>query len=392
MSKILKLRPVAKTPEELEEEKMLIFELPRKTCSQIIPELVRLKSVRGQELQHRTHILKKLMKIARIKEIDKQLEHISKLDASEQIIPHGEVSKRLYNNIFVARDFDLYGTMMKPTTHPPRKHLELAVLAQNLGIEFTQKADQFYKEVQSDEESEDEDIRRKEKLTTEKWKIGYMKHHNPPVGLSDNPARAFNSLGNENFYSYDGEWKSGRMDGAGKYLFRDGKTYVGRFVAGKQEGEGTAEYPGGQKYIGNWTNGRYEGRGETTLLGGSKYVGDFEFGRRSGHGTLTYPSGMTYVGQFMDGKPHGRGVMTSALSGWSYDGSFELYVLSCRIFFIIHTICSLISECLLLFCRHTGSGSIQGSGTLYTPPPERKPHVYFWAETREKVTLPSIIR
>lgn len=38
------------------------------------------------------------------------------------------------------------------------------------------------------------------------------------------------------------------------------------------------------------------------------------------------------------------------------------------------------------------SGSICGSGTLYTPPPERKPIVYYWPETRGKVTLPSIVR
>ena len=175
-----------------------------------------------------------------------------------------------------------------------------------------------------DEESPDEDDRRKDKLRTEKWKIGYVPHHNPPVGLADNPARAFNSLGNEYFYSYDGEWKNGRMHGNGTYLFRDGKTYEGRFQNGHIEGEGTAYYPGGQKYVGEWQKGRYEGKGETFMLGGSKYVGDFEFGRRHGQGTLTYPSGLTYVGQFLDGKPHGRGVMTSALSGWSYDGSFEL--------------------------------------------------------------------
>jgi hypothetical protein len=290
----------------------------------MVPELVRMKTIPSHELQHRMHILKKLMKIARIKEIEKKLTHLTTLDAAEKVIPHGEVSKRLYNEVFVARDFDLYGNMMKPTTHPPRKHLELAVLAQKMGIEFTQKADQYYKEINSDEDSEEEDVRRKEKLKTEKWKIGHVTHHNPPVGLADNPTRAYNSLGNEGFYSYDGEWKNGRMDGAGTYLFRDGKTYEGRFAKGKQDGEGTAYYPGGQKYVGSWSEGRYGGRGETFTIGGSKYVGDFEFGRRHGHGTLTYPCGLTYVGQFMDGKPHGRGIMTSALSGWSYNGSFEL--------------------------------------------------------------------
>ena len=194
MSKILKLRPVAKTPEELEKEKMLIFELPRKTCAQLVPELIRMKKCTTQEQHHRMHILKKLMKIARIKEVEKKLIHLNNMDEAEKVIPHGQVSKRLYSDIFVSRDFDLYGNMMKPTTHPPRKHLELAVLAQKMGIEFTQKADQYYKEIDSDEESEDEDIQRKEKLRTEKWKIGYVPHHNPPVGLSDNPARAWTAF------------------------------------------------------------------------------------------------------------------------------------------------------------------------------------------------------
>ena len=324
MSKVLKLRPVAKTPAEQEEERMLIFVLPRKTCAQMIPELVRITKVNHHDHQHRMHILKKLMKIARIKGIDTKMEHIGKIDEAEKVIPHGEVSKRLYNDIFLGRDFDLYGNMLPPTAHPPRKHLELAVLASKMGIEFTQKADQVYKEIDSDDESSDEDDRRKEKLRTEKWKIGYVPHYNPPVGLADNPARAFNSMGNEYYYSYDGEWKNGRMHGKGKYLFRDGKTYEGYFAKGKLDGDGTAYYPGGQKYVGEWKNSRYEGTGETFMLGGSKYVGEFQFGRRHGHGTLTYPSGLTYVGAFMDGKPHGRGVMTSALSGWSFDGSFEL--------------------------------------------------------------------
>jgi len=323
-TKILKLRPVAKTAEQMEEERMLIFELPRKTCAQIIPELVRMKDINHHDHVHRMHILKKLMKIARIKGIDTKMGHLENLDAAERVIPHGEVSKRMYNEIFKARDFDLYGNMWPPVTHPPRKHLELAVLASKMGIEFTQKAEQVYQEFNSDDESSDEEDRRKEKLRTEKWKIGYVPHHNPPVGLADNPAPAYNSMGNEYFYSYDGEWKNGRMHGNGKYLFRDGMTYEGRFEEGKLEGEGTAFYPGGQKYVGNWRRSRYEGRGETYMLGGSKYVGEFEFGRRHGKGTLTFPSGLNYVGQFLDGQPHGRGVMTSALSGWSYDGSFEL--------------------------------------------------------------------
>jgi len=360
--KVLKLRPVHKTPEELEEEKNLIFELPRKKCSELVPEMVRIKSVDEKEHHHRMNILKKLMKIARIKNVDQQLHHMRHLDEAEAYVPHGEVSKRIYNEIFHTRDFDLYGNMKKPVTHPPRKHLELAVLASKLGVYFTQKADQYYTEVNSDDESDGEEDLRKQKLITDKWKIGYVEHFNAPVGLAPNPARPFNSLGHEYYYSYDGEWKKGKMHGKGTYLFRDGFTYEGRWIDGKQEEDGIAYYPHGQRYEGEWSKGRYAGKGETFMLGGSKYVGEFDFGRRSGKGKLVYPSGMTYEGEFFDGKPHGRGLMMSALSGWAYDGHFEY-------------------------------GYINGSGTLYTPPPDKKPIVYYWdAENRDKVTLPSLVR
>eukprot|EP00601_Ochromonadales_sp_CCMP2298_P000938 CAMPEP_0173174866 /NCGR_PEP_ID=MMETSP1141-20130122/3584_1 /TAXON_ID=483371 /ORGANISM="non described non described, Strain CCMP2298" /LENGTH=384 /DNA_ID=CAMNT_0014097025 /DNA_START=111 /DNA_END=1265 /DNA_ORIENTATION=- len=305
--------------------------------------------------------MKKLMKNARIKDAEKQLSHMLSIDEAEKIVPHGEVSKKLYNDIFHTRDFDCYGCIMPPTAHPPRMHLELAVLASKMGVQFTQKANQEYKEVDSNSESDEEEDVRKRKLLTEKWKIGYVESFNPPVGLAQNPARPFNSLGNEYFYSYDGEWRAGCMQGEGKYLFRDGFTYEGRFERGKQEGNGVAYYPHGQKYEGEWKEGRYFSHGETFMLGGSKYKGEFDFGRRSGKGVLTYPSGLNYVGEFFDGKPHGRGTMSSALTGWAYEGSWEY-------------------------------GFIHGSGSLITPAPEKKRIVYYWAESRNKVTLPSLVR
>ena len=38
-------------------------------------------------------------------------------------------------------------------------------------------------------------------------------------------AHAVRSEDNHFFYSYDGEWKHGRMDGWGTYKFADGLTY-----------------------------------------------------------------------------------------------------------------------------------------------------------------------
>ena len=107
-NKDFKLRPVFKTEAELIEERNQIFELPRKSCVQIVPELNRL-SVKGSQSQHRLHILKRIMKRARCENIDEHLSHVTNVDVSDKIVPEGEISKRLYEDIFVQRDFDLYG-------------------------------------------------------------------------------------------------------------------------------------------------------------------------------------------------------------------------------------------------------------------------------------------
>lgn len=327
--KILRIRPMIKSKEELDDEKMRYFQLPRKKCEEIIPEIPRLLNTKRSEQHRRLHIFKRLMKRARVKNIDTQMDHIEEFDLAERIIPHGEVSKRIYNDIFVGRDIDLYGGMMRPTVHPPRKHLELAVLASKLGIEFTQKIDERYKDDDTNEKGDEEEDMyaksvRKKKLLTEKWKIGQVERYNPPVGLSGNPSQPFHSLGNEFLYSYDGEWRGGKMNGKGTYLFQDGQTYEGLWKDGRPHGEGTATYPGGQTYTGQWRHGRCGGGdGVSKYLTGAQYTGDYEFGRHHGRGKLVYPSGMTYEGEFYDGKPHGRGKMVSALTGWSYEGSFN---------------------------------------------------------------------
>lgn len=240
-SKILKLRPVAKSEEEIERLNNLKFDVPRKFCAQISPEMLRLKDIKKHELQHRVHILKKIMKIARIYDVDNKMNYLLDFDASEKVVPEGEVSKRIYNNIFHDRDFDLYGKLMKSIVHPPRKHLELSVLAQELNIQYTQKIDQdlvianILKEEEENKSDEDDKIfkdKRTKKLLTDKWKIGFATSMKAPIGLAKNPTGQYNSLGNEYYYSYDGEWKDGKMHGEGVYLFRDGYTYEGYFDKG----------------------------------------------------------------------------------------------------------------------------------------------------------------
>lgn len=365
-NKSFKLRPVLKTEEELEAERYQFFELPRKNCIQIMPELSRLNG-KGSTTQHRVHVLKRLLQRARYADASEHLKHVTDYDVSDKIVPHGEVSKALYNDIVLQRDFDLYGRQMQTgIKHPFRKYLEMKALAGKLGIEFTQHLDTTKDEkVVKDMVEEDADAKMNEaRLQTDKWKIGQTELHHAPVGLSKNPVQPFKSLDNEKFYSYDGDWKDGKMHGLGTYLFRDGYTYRGEWEKNKQHGEGTAYYSGDRFYTGEWKNGRYDGKGNFTYTTGATYRGQFEFGRRGGHGRIEYPSGLVYEGEFHDGKPHGRGFMKSKLTGWAYEGGFE-------------------------------RGNIAGSGTLIYPAPEKRRDILYFAPLKndhETRTLPDVVK
>lgn len=368
--KLLKLRPILKSNKEKEAEKMLPFELPRKNCKQMSPALLSLQDVKNREVIHRWNILKKVMKRARVNQPKNVINYLTSLDTSDTIYT-GDVSKKIYNNIFHSRNFNLYGTLKPNVKQPPRKHLELAALAEAAGIEYTQeKDDEYYERMReresrkvkllstetyedendlSEEEKKDENLleddlnneelteedrnyllllknnknKEKPRLLTQPWRIGTEKVKNPAVGLAKTPAPLSHSLGLEGFYSYDGNWKAGKMDGAGTYLFEDSSTYTGYFHENKPQGHGEAKYSEGQRYTGDWVNGLMEGKGEISTVEGFRYQGDFFKGKRHGNGRLEYPSGMVYEGEFFDGKPHGRGFMSSKLTGWAYDGNFE---------------------------------------------------------------------
>jgi hypothetical protein len=331
MAQILKLRPVLKNESELQEEKNLIFDLPRKTCEQMAPEVLRMnkdKEMNTKTIQHRWHILKRMLKRARYEGIDQEIiPYLHDLDRSDKVVPNGEVSKRIYMDVFHSRNFDLYGNLRKTIKHLPRKYMELKQLAEFKNIEYTQEMDDsFMEELQRISEEEEALLKRTRKipkLTTEKWKIGRVDINYAPVGFANNPSQPFKSLGNELFFSYDGSWKNGKMEGYGTYLFADNTTYEGRFSQNRPHGYGKAYYKHGQEYKGEYEHGSYSGRGSYQSPDGIKYEGVFFQGLRSGFGKLVYPSGMMYEGEFLDGKPHGKGKMYSKLTGWAWEGQFR---------------------------------------------------------------------
>lgn len=119
------------------------------------------------------------------------------------------------------------------------------------------------------------------------------------------------------------------MKGFGTYQYIDGKTYTGGYHNNLQEGKGRAEYDTGASYDGEWVKGKYQGHGEWKSDGefGATYTGNFEYGRRHNQngvgGKLELACGLSYEGDFEDGKPHGRGKLSSKMTKWSFEGTFE---------------------------------------------------------------------
>ncbi|RYH05375.1 hypothetical protein EON65_44875, partial [archaeon] len=100
-----------------------------------------------------------------------------------------------------------------------------------LGIQYTQRIDPKYEHQRLNEEAEQEERRierlRLPKLTTEPWQIGHTDREDGPVGCAPNPAQPLHSLGNEQFFSFQGQWRAGYPEGTGRYLFLDDTTYIG---------------------------------------------------------------------------------------------------------------------------------------------------------------------
>ena len=357
-----KLRRVKKTKADRSKDDALFFELPRKTCEEMVPALLRLKSRDRAEQSRVLDIMKRLMKRAQITKITKKLQCIVDFDKSESVVPHGQSSKKLYNSIFTARDFDLYGRII------PKKQLSqleidaMARLAEEKGLEFTRQQEKVADAVKIPNIFDDitADLTNPI-LTTAKWKVGYEVPYNAPVGFARDPSNLFRSHGNEAYFAYDGEWSDGYMEGFGRYLYEDGGDCVGRFEKNWQNGECKATYPNGVEYDGMWQRGRYHGEGTFTTRFKSVYRGSHLFGRRSGYGRIEYPCGLVYEGEWKDGRPHGRGTMASRSSKFSYEGEFE-------------------------------KGGIRGTGVLVTPSGERLVRLWKEGGHGRELTLPGAVR
>ena len=358
-------RKYLKTIEQDDEDKKLYYELPRKTCEQMAPSMIRLKYKSKTEQKRVIHHLRRIIKRTDAHKAAKHIQHLIDFDKSESIIPHGEVSKKIYNDIWESRSFNLYGGQMKKVEFNASQIRGLKEWAKDLDLNFTHKQEKIEDEVVIPNIFENiTDTLEAPVLQTAKHNIGFADVYNAPVGLSKNPAIVpVRSEGNEIFFAYDGQWTKGKMHGYGRYLYDDGFTCVGSFIENWQEGEATSVYPKGDKYEGHWKRGRFHGIGKLTTAGGSVYFGNFHQGLRHGHGRIDHPSGLSYEGNWANGLPQGHGTMTSTSSKYSYKGEFE-------------------------------KGSIRGTGTLTIPSGQRI--IRLWTEKDAvdgaTITLPMAVR
>ena len=278
-----------------------------------------------RDLKYHQKYFKIFMERSRIKDIEKHLYHLQYFDQSDTIESHGVISKKIYDNILSLRNFDAYARPLYLSEESLKQYYE------NHRKYLLGKKYKYKRKPDESEKVRKEAIPvfeqnlpiRKKVITTEPWKVGMKEVLNPPVGFAKTPGNILKSEGREGYYSYDGEWKDGKMNGEGYYLFSDGKSYKGYFKNNNCEGNGSAEYPIGSSYNGEWKNGKFHGDGELSYAGGTAYKGGWKNGKRDGKGILTLPCGLSYEGDFRNGVPHGRGKMVSTLTGYSYEGSFE---------------------------------------------------------------------
>jgi hypothetical protein len=243
--------------------------------------------------------------------------------------PMGQVSGNIYDSIFEARRYDRYGGLVSSKLSAKEQMLKdlQATFAEQQGQNKTgfsrlqhpkKKIDGAAPSTKSDHDPSDN-----KELRTPQWKIGYKPPVYGPPGLAPPLPYTLNSAGNEKFFSYDGDWMDGHMNGGGIYKFADGMTYEGSWIKDKPGGRGVGKYSSGTIYVGEWDAGYYHGHGVCTYSSGVTYDGEWDKGRRHGHGKLTYKSGTYYEGDFLNNRFDGRGTYCSCDTGIKYVGRMK---------------------------------------------------------------------
>jgi len=105
--------------------------------------------------------------------------------------------------------------------------------------------------------------------------------------------------------TYEGEWKSGIMNGKGKRTWPNGNTYDGEWKDGALHGKGIFKWKNGDMYDGDWVENKMQGRGKAIFSEYGQYC--------------------VYEGEFYDDMVHGKGkmVVTIGITEIILEGEFR---------------------------------------------------------------------
>jgi len=120
---------------------------------------------------------------------------------------------------------------------------------------------------------------------------------------------------------YEGEYRDGKVNLRGTFIWPDGGRYVGEWRDNQRNGDGTQTWANGDHYEGEYRNDALQGLGTYTWDDGSRYVGEWRQNMQSGRGAQTWPDGGHYEGEYRDDRAHGQGHYVNA-KGETFDGNW----------------------------------------------------------------------
>ena len=112
-------------------------------------------------------------------------------------------------------------------------------------------------------------------------------------------------------FRYNGEFKDGKKQGKGVYIWANGDKFDGDFANDQVSGKGRWEFASGDIYMGEVMNAVMVGKGVLAAKNGDKYEGLFADGKPHGQGIYAFANGDKFEGSMVAGKMSGKGVYTN---------------------------------------------------------------------------------